>query len=908
MRMLLEKLALNNFKRFREAEIHFQDGITGIVGNNGTGKSSIVEAILFALYGVKGSGVNSDYIISSFAGPHEFCEVRLDFSLSGCEYTVYRKFKKGSHDASLFFRPGGSDEPHKELAKSVNEVGSCVQDIIGMGPADFRNTIYAGQKDLLSLLDYQPHARREWFGKALGIDYLKNRSDEILKEGIDETESRLRLQRARMETLAVEAEQGKLDEFREKEADLARKEVEVTGARTRYAAIRERLLELSTSEQALLAAKERLSAEERALESLEADRIRLQSLDEPLERYKEIERELGDLRGNEPIFRELSAQIRVLDSQVKQKSSRWHDVMEELDKLVTEKDELAGLSGTQAELEAKREQDRRMVEARLLTGALDEINASVVLLQKREKEWTDRIRAQEEIIARFLGSGDEAARLERDREESLQRVAALMSRFEAIRDQRAALGTDFERIRKAGPSGTCPLCHQRLGDHFGRLDQEFADRGEQLAQAERQAAALLEQAKGEDKELERRLSDLRSGLRKLEEARITLTDITARKSQDHTALEKMRRDLDEKQRDLDRLGTGRYDLQSHHEIQARIKTLEGTGKKVEQLKAHLAREPDLEKERDRLVIETTEDHAALEDRKKRLQETRYDEEKRKGLERELARLMPVRDESIGIRDRLSRETGILARRDQARTGYDLLTGETARIRDCLAGIGWTGESFETIQASLDAIDDELRQCSAGKALVHERIVRLELVLSQMKTCREETDRLEDMLELQKITRKTVAEYIVYLMQVVRSRIEGDVGRILSDITAGRYDRVLIDDDFGLLIRDIDNDYPVERFSGGEQDDIAVALRIALSRYLATLHQVPEPTFLIFDEIFGSQDEERRNNLLFALRSIESHFPQILLISHIPELQGEFAHTLLIELGSDQVSRIQEVNQ
>jgi exonuclease SbcC len=178
----------------------------------------------------------------------------------------------------------------------------------------------------------------------------------------------------------------------------------------------------------------------------------------------------------------------------------------------------------------------------------------------------------------------------------------------------------------------------------------------------------------------------------------------------------------------------------------------------------------------------------------------------------------------------------------------------------------------------------------------------------MKTCSKEADRLLDRLELQKITRKTIAEYIVYLMQVVRSRIEGDVGRILSDITAGRYDRVLIDDDFGLLVRDIDNDYPVERFSGGEQDDIAVALRIALSRYLATLHQVPEPTFLIFDEIFGSQDEERRNNLLSALRSIESHFPQILLISHIPELQGEFAHTLLIELGSDQVSRIQEVTQ
>ena len=120
---------------------------------------------------------------------------------------------------------------------------------------------------------------------------------------------------------------------------------------------------------------------------------------------------------------------------------------------------------------------------------------------------------------------------------------------------------------------------------------------------------------------------------------------------------------------------------------------------------------------------------------------------------------------------------------------------------------------------------------------------------------------------------------------------------------GETKRLSLHEDFNLLVRDIDNDYPIDRFSGGEQDDIAVALRIALSRYLAELHQVHESTFLIFDEIFGSQDEERRNNLLTALRTQESRFPQILLISHIAEMQGEFANTLVIEMGADNSSRV-----
>jgi exonuclease SbcC len=52
--------------------------------------------------------------------------------------------------------------------------------------------------------------------------------------------------------------------------------------------------------------------------------------------------------------------------------------------------------------------------------------------------------------------------------------------------------------------------------------------------------------------------------------------------------------------------------------------------------------------------------------------------------------------------------------------------------------------------------------------------------------------------------------------------------------------------------------------------------------------------------------ERWNNLLTALRTQESRFPQILLISHIAEIQGEFANTLVVEMASDGSSRIREM--
>ncbi|MDD1706991.1 MAG: SMC family ATPase, partial [Methanoregulaceae archaeon] len=304
--MLLEHLVLSNFKRFREADIHFRDGITGIIGNNGTGKSSIVEAVLFALYGVKGTGVNSDYVVSSFAGPHDFCEVRLDFSIKGFEYSVLRKFRKGTHEVSLFFRPERSDEEMKELAKSVSEVLTKVQEIIGMGPADFKNTIYAAQRDLLALLETQPYARREWFMKALGIEYLRNRSDELLKDRVDRTENLLRIQQAKVETLEVEGDIRQIEEYRSERASREAEEKTLSVQREKYRAISEGLDELRAAQQAFGFAVQRLAVEGDALQKLSADRDRCSLLENQIKTYRDLEEKLAQLREREPRFRKLN--------------------------------------------------------------------------------------------------------------------------------------------------------------------------------------------------------------------------------------------------------------------------------------------------------------------------------------------------------------------------------------------------------------------------------------------------------------------------------------------------------------------------------------------------------------------------------------------------------------------------
>ena len=231
----------------------------------------------------------------------------------------------------------------------------------------------------------------------------------------------------------------------------------------------------------------------------------------------------------------------------------------------------------------------------------------------------------------------------------------------------------------------------------------------------------------------------------------------------------------------------------------------------------------------------------------------------------------------------------------------------------LAAHPFDPQQGNVLDAELALVITAQRETDAGLARAAEHLKHAEEKIAEIKSDQAKVAELEDRIVagneeigLVKLTRSVIADYVLYLMQVVRSRIEGEVSRIVSEITGGRYEEVLLDEDFNLLIRDVDDDYAIDRFSGGEQDDIAVALRIALSRYLAELHNVHESTLLIFDEIFGSQDEERRNNLLTALRTQESRFPQILLISHIAEMQAEFENTLVVEMGADLASRIRVV--
>ena len=80
----------------------------------------------------------------------------------------------------------------------------------------------------------------------------------------------------------------------------------------------------------------------------------------------------------------------------------------------------------------------------------------------------------------------------------------------------------------------------------------------------------------------------------------------------------------------------------------------------------------------------------------------------------------------------------------------------------------------------------------------------------------------------------------------------------------------------------EEEHELTRFSGGEQDLANLCLRLAIADWVSKERNV-DLGFVILDEVFGSQDEERRQRLLSELRALSNRFRQMLVITHLPEI-------------------------
>ena len=95
--MRFQRVALENFKCYDDADLTLSPGVTVIHGLNGSGKSSLLEACFFALYGSKAIDENLDEVVTIGA---DDCTVDLWFSHAGGDYHLTRRVRNTGERAT----------------------------------------------------------------------------------------------------------------------------------------------------------------------------------------------------------------------------------------------------------------------------------------------------------------------------------------------------------------------------------------------------------------------------------------------------------------------------------------------------------------------------------------------------------------------------------------------------------------------------------------------------------------------------------------------------------------------------------------------------------------------------------------------------------------------------------------
>jgi len=472
----LHRLRLVNFRQHADTEIAFGDGITGIIGPNGSGKTSLLEAISWAIYGNPAARGDKDSIRNLRAKARAAVRVELEFRLGSHDYRVER----GLNNAELH-------QDGVPVANSLKEVTARLQRVLGMTHDEFFNTYFTGQKELAVLADASRPERAAFLSRVLRHEQLT-----LAQERIRERRNALSHEVGGLETGLPP--QNELDQERraaEKRLVEARRAATAAGA------------ERSKAQQALADEEPRwqqwVERRERTL-SLDGDRrVAEQGVVVARQEFQRLDRELAEALAAREELRKLEAEVAPIS------------------KL---KAELADLDRLHREDAARREEQAKLTELARNLAVLDRRIAELADAEAALARASEGARA----LAERLEAADKAANEQqavwvREKEYAGTRRAELLKQYDEVKAQR-------DKIARLGPEGECPTCRRPLGaEHpavLGVLDRQlqaivddgtyFRQRMEQLAEPPR-AVTQAESARDALREEARRASEGEGTLR-----------------------------------------------------------------------------------------------------------------------------------------------------------------------------------------------------------------------------------------------------------------------------------------------------------------------------------------------------------------------------------------------------------
>jgi DNA repair protein SbcC/Rad50 len=836
--MIPYKLRLQNFMCYREEQTLDFSGIhlACLAGENGHGKSALLDAMTWALWG-RARARRDDELIA--LGETEMW-VDFEFGFGPQRYRVWRQRSKkgrGQSDLHLYIWNARDDSWQLLDEGGLLERQALIIRTLRMEYDTFVNSAFLLQGRADSFTLKTAAERKQILADILGLsryDLYEERAKE---------EVRLRKDRA----IGLQGEMGAIDHELGRRAehqgrlDEARREVSVAvgalrAAETEQAASRLQVEALRGQAKQLNDLRNRLARAERDLSDartqLVAAQARLQNFETVLAQREEIEQ--GWARLQQARADDAGYNARLL------KHSQFQEKVSRIERAID-----AARAGLQ--LEHRRLLDREADLGRKVTTG---------------QEQAKMLAEAQQVLARMAEQHARRQAIAAEVRELAERLAGLRAAMDRAKQDAASANEKAQLMLAEADAAACPLCGQALTpDHRDRMLADLhAERDAQAVAfraAQAEAKTLNErrsQLETEDADLDRQLKPRDARQRQAAQAEAAVTE-------GHAAAEEAAAVAQQAAAVAQRIAAEDYAPAEWSALAAVQAELAATGYNAA---SHAAVRAEVEKQ---LPFDTLYQRQLLP---------------------ALDGITEARQQAETLAAAVTRREAELAEDQAARKQLEAAVTELPRLE---AALNRTTTAVEQAsQAERRARQREgaaMQQLDALDAL-EERRARLAADLDAVNA---EVSVYTDLREA--FGKKGLQAMII---ESAIPEIETEANRLLSRMSDGRMSLRLetqrekvtggVAETLDILIADEVGQRPYELFSGGEAFRANLSLRIAISKLLARRAGAQLQT-LVVDEGFGSQDSQGRALVVEAINSIQHDFERILVITHIEELKDLF---------------------
>ncbi len=838
------RLFLNGFLSYQNAtELDFSSfALACVSGSNGAGKSSLLDAITWVLFGEARSR-DDDELINAHVNS---AEVELDFEYEGNLYRVKRSKPRGKTSLLEFYLSNPEGGWRVLTEKSVRETENRLRQVLRMDFETFINASFFLQGRADQFAQQNSSSRKRILSSVLGLEVW-----ETYKANAAERRKN------------VEAEVKSIDaQLAEIEAELAQE-----GARKeRLAEIEKRLGELGDQrkdKEAALAAMQRLAAalaeQARMVELL---RARLEETRRRCERLQNqsagLEEERGLLQGRIERAGEIEAAYQRWQA-ARQELERWEKTAAQFHEVQARRSKpLAEIAAGQSRLE----EERRALTAQATTRGKEQVR-----LTELEAELPG-VQAAIQTLEEKLG---ERTTLEEQWREAQQSIERMRADNERLKVDMKALRERLDRLGEV-EGAACPLCGQPLSpDDRQILIDSLTLEGKQMGDLYRQNVA-------DQKSAEDRGRDLRADIERLSGQEKELRFLTQRQDQLAGEIERIQ-------------GSATEWAQSGALRLAEIDQLLGGEDFAQDARALLAQ---IDQEAKALGYDTTAHDAT----RRSEMDGRASELELRDLEAARASLQPLERQMAQVGAELSKEREQLDAQEQ-----EFAAAEARHQQDAenLPDLDQAESEVLALQAEENRLRMDVGMVRQMVAVLDTQRKRKKRLSDERGEAVRQVARLK---MLERAFGKDGVPAL--LIEQALPEIETQANDILDRLTMGGMSvrfatqRQLKSKDekretLDILISDSAGQREYEMFSGGEAFRINFAIRLALSRVLAHRAGARLQTLFI-DEGFGSQDADGRQRLVEAINLVRSEFSRILVITHLEELKDHFPARIEVEKG------------